>query len=101
MEEEPEIMMTKRANPIQDIEPSIREHHKRKKSRRDEGPSTRKHTKRTRRKIGNNDLRLSRGQPEYLIMSDLSKQTTNITIGQLIARCPSLRNELRQGTSIR
>jgi hypothetical protein len=100
-EDVPEVMMAKRANPIQDLEPPMQEHHKRRKSRPDEGPSMRECTKKTMRRIGNNDLLLSRDQPEYSIVGDLSRQTTNITIGQLIARCLSLRRELRQGVSTR
>jgi len=34
-------------------------------------------------------------------MQDLDKQTTNIIVGQLVARCPSLRCELREGINTR
>ena len=50
--------------------------------------------KRTRRKIGINDILLSRGQREYSITEDLSLWKANITVGQLVSRCPSLRREL-------
>jgi hypothetical protein len=100
-EDEPEIMMVKRAHLALDTEPPGKEHHKRRKSMQNEGPSTSERTKKTRRKIGNEDLLLSRGQVEYSIVTDLGKQTANITIGQLIVHCPSLRRELRQGISTR
>jgi hypothetical protein len=96
-----EVMVAKRAAPMQDIEPPMKEHHKRSKSRRDEGPSTREHVKKTRRKIGNEDLLISRTQQNYSIITDLGQQTANITIGQLIARCPSIRREFRQGINTR
>jgi hypothetical protein len=54
-----------------------------------------------RRRIGIGDLLLSRGQFEYSLINDLGKQTANITIGQLVARCSSLCRELRQGISTR
>jgi hypothetical protein len=50
--------------------------------------------KRTRRKIGINNMLLSRGQREYSIIEDLSLQKANITMGQLVSRCPSLRHKL-------
>jgi hypothetical protein len=98
LESEPKVMVTKRPSTGQDPEPPIRECHNRSKSRQDEGPSA---SVRTRRRIGNEDLLLSRGQQEYSIVLDLSKKTANITIGQLIAHCPYLRRELRQGISTR
>jgi hypothetical protein len=52
-------MVAKKPSSIQDPEPPIREHHKRSKSRRDEGPSASVWIKQTRRKIGNEDLLLS------------------------------------------
>jgi hypothetical protein len=55
--------------------------------------------KRTRRKIGINDILLSRGQWEYSITEDLSLQKANITVGQLVARCLSLRRKLRAAIS--
>jgi hypothetical protein len=59
IESEPEVMVAKKPSSIQDPEPPIREHHKRSKSRRDEGPSASVWIKQTRRKIGNEDLLLS------------------------------------------
>jgi hypothetical protein len=101
LESEPEVIVTKRPSTGQDPERPIQEHHKRRKSRRDEGPSALVRAKQTRRRIGNEDLLLNQGQQEYSIISNLNKQTANITIGQLIARCPSLRRELRHGISTR
>lgn len=102
LSEEPlEVMMTKRTRPAQDIEPPLRAHHKRSKGRNKEGPSHQERIKKTRRRIGIKDLMISRGQKEYSIITDLSQQSANITVGQLIAKCPSLRRELRQGISTR
>jgi hypothetical protein len=42
---------------------------------------------------------LSRTQPNYSIIAYLGKQSEKISIGQLIARYPPLRRELRQGIS--
>lgn len=92
---EPELMMAKRGRPSKESE--AREKHRDKRFRADGRESTRK----PRRKIGIEDLLLSRGQSEYSIMQDLGKQTANITVGQLVARCPSLRRELRQGINTR
>ena len=50
--------------------------------------------KRTRRKIGINDILLSRGQREYSITEDLSLWKANITVDHLVSRCPSLCREL-------
>ena len=80
-EERLEVMMTKRTRPTHDIEPPMRAHHKRSKGQNEEGPSHHEHVKRTRRKIGIKDLFISRGQKEYSIISYLSQQTTNITVG--------------------
>lgn len=44
---------------------------------------------RTRRKIGISDLMLSHGQQEYSLAAVLGRQNANITVGQLIAKCPS------------
>jgi hypothetical protein len=38
-------------------------------------------TRRKRWTIGVDDMKISRGQPEYSIVADLSRQTANITIG--------------------
>jgi hypothetical protein len=100
-EEEPQVMMAKRSTSTPDIDLPARESHKSKKYKHGEGPSKENRTKRIRRRIGNEDLLLSRGQGDYSIVTDLSKQSANISIGQLIARCPSLRRELRQGISTR
>jgi hypothetical protein len=54
-----------------------------------------------RHKIGVGDLLLSRGQSDYSLVIDLGKKIANITFGQLVARCPSLRCELQQSVSIR
>jgi hypothetical protein len=57
-----------------------------------------KPVKRMRRKIGINDMLLSRGQREYFLPEDLSLQKANITVGQLVSRCPFLRHELHINT---
>jgi hypothetical protein len=44
---------------------------------------------------------LNKGQYDYSIIVDLGKQPANITMGQLIAHCPSLRRKLNQGTNTR
>ena len=96
----PEVMMAKRDRPVLDIEPPIRKYHKRSKGRPTDTPSTSRRTdKRPRRRIGIEDMTISRGQQDYSIIADLGRQSANITMGQLIARCPSLRRELRQGVS--
>ena len=93
----PEVMVVKRDRPMQDVEPPVRKHRRR---RMIDTPCTSKRIeKRPRRRIGIDDMLLSRTQPDYSIIADLGKQSANITIGQLIARCPSLRRELRQGIS--
>ena len=97
-----EVMVAKRYRPMQDIEPPMRAHHKRRKNKATDAPDTSRGTeKRHRRKIGIEDMLLSKGQHDYSIIADLGKQPANITVGQLIARCPSLRRELRQGISTR
>ena len=98
----PEVMVAKRYRPMQDIEPPMRAHHKRRKNKATDALDTSRGTeKRHWRKIGIEDMLLSKGQHDYSIIADLGKQPANITVGQLIARCPSLRRELRQGISTR
>lgn len=89
-----EVMIAKRDRPLADLEAHTRNHHKRGKTWKGDGPSR---SKRSRRKIGLEDLLLSRSQAKYSIVKDLSKQNADITIGQLIARCPFLKRKLRQG----
>jgi hypothetical protein len=87
-------------NPLGNSEPKRQEKakkkHFKKLSNLNNGP-----VKRTRRKIGINDMLLSRGQREHSITKDLSLQKANITVGQLVSRCPSLRRELRAAISTR
>ena len=44
---------------------------------------------------------LSKGHHAYSLIVDLGKQPANITVGQLIAHCPSLKRELKQRISTR
>jgi hypothetical protein len=93
----PEVMMTKRDRP--NLEFDLPESLHRTKRTKKKQPA-KAVMRRPRRKIGVSDLILSRGQSEYSLVTDLGKQTANITFGQLVARCASLRRELRQSVSI-
>ena len=93
-------MIAKRDRPMVGVEPLVRKYHKKSKGRPADIPSTsRRADKRPRRRIGIEDMTISRGQQEYSIIAHLGRQSANIIVGQLIARCPSLRRELRQGVS--
>jgi len=98
----PEVMMAKHGRPMLDIEPPIRKHHKISKGRlSNTSHASNKTDKQSRRRIGIEDMIISKGQQDYSIITDLGKQPTNIIVSQLIARCPFLKRELRQGISIK
>jgi hypothetical protein len=94
-----EVMMAKRDRIMEDI---VSAHQARKKRHMDPHASiSRGRCHIPRRKIGVSDLLLSRGQPDYSLAAELGKQNANITFGQLIAKCPALRREMRASVSTR
>lgn len=58
-------------------------------------------SRQSRRKIGMADMGISRGQLEYTMLAMLGQQNANITVGQLLAKCPSLQRELCSSISTR
>lgn len=92
----------KRGRPSGDrVDPKIRSGRKRSKSVGPNNEAVKGSVVKPRRKIGIDDMLISKGQREYSITEDLSMQQAHITIGQLVARCPSLRRELRSAVSTR
>jgi hypothetical protein len=97
---EAEVMMAKRGRPSSD-EVDLHRRSRKKRLKDIEGSPRRKGAWKPQRKIGMSDMGISRGQPEYNLSAMLGRQNANITIGQLLAKCPALRRELRASVSTR
>jgi len=96
IQEELEVMMAKRERSLKETMQTSDEDHREKRSKSE------KVIRKPRRRIGISNLLIGKGQTEYSILDDLDNdQSTNITMGQLIAKCPALRKELRLGISTR
>lgn len=86
---------------LESIDPRVRPRKKKSKALDKNGDVVKSGTSRTQRKIGLDEMLISRGQREYSIREDLVMQQAHITIGQVVACCPSLRRELRTAVSTR